>query len=243
MMKLSFRRMFRLLREKDYSLESGERQTGKSAPEIRYDHVARYRLAADYLAENLQSRTGLFGLDIFTGTGYGAQILSERLSCTVLGMDGSGESIAFANRYFSNPRLFYSHKLFPFELPEDSFDFITCFESMEHVEEYLAFLKQIARSTKDKGFLIVSTPNERLLTYSKKNSPFHHRHFTRDEFLRIMGAFPAFHLLDWYGQNIYRMKEGRPERALEETDMDISRREEGQILIYIFVKEEKSSGA
>jgi SAM-dependent methyltransferase len=234
--------MFRLLGGKDYSLQSGERQTGKSASEIRYDHIARYRLAADYLAESLGSRSGLFGLDIFTGTGYGAQMLSGRLSCTVLGVDGSEESIAFANRHFSNTKLFYSHKLFPFELPASAFDFITCFESLEHVQDYLEFLKQVVKSVKEGGFLLVSTPNERLLPYSKKNSPFHYRHFTRDEFLEIMGVSPAFRLLDWYGQNIYKMKEGKPERALEQSNMDISRKKEGQILIYIFVKEEKSSG-
>ena len=120
---------------KDYSLYSGERQTGKKLSEIRADHIKRYELVKKALECKFKDESNIFGLDCFCGVGYGSFLLSSHLSnVTVLGIDGSLEAVEFANKHYSNFRTFFSHKLYPFYLPKDCFDFIVSFESIEHIE-------------------------------------------------------------------------------------------------------------
>jgi len=146
--------------QRDFSLESGERQPGETLEEIRYDHRARYDFAVKYLKEHCRDEQLSFGLDAFCGNGYGTYILSTGLGCNMLGIDGSGDAVVFAARHYANEKTFYAHKAFPFQLPETTFDFITCYESLEHVEKASQLVKEIGKSLKKEGTLFLSVPNE-----------------------------------------------------------------------------------
>jgi len=215
----------------DFSLKSGERQTGKSIEEIRRDHVARYELALDFL-KSTRKRVEL-GLDIFAGTGYGAWLLASALNCHIWAIDGSREAVTFGETYFNHPAVLLAAKIFPFTLPPDTFDFICCFESMEHVRDEELFLTTICGSLKSRGFLFLSMPNQDLLPLDPARHRYHFRHIHHQEFIeRLRTTYPSLVLLDWFGQNVYNGEN----HALQAAEMNCFSKQEGQFLIFTLQK-------
>ena len=68
----------RMLGLKDYSLNSGERQTAKTLDGIRADHTARYLAAVEFLQQHYGNEP-IKGYDDFCGTGYGSYTRSTSL--------------------------------------------------------------------------------------------------------------------------------------------------------------------
>jgi len=222
---------------KDYSLHSGERQTGRTLQDIRRDHVARYELAERIIAgRTLRDAEGVC-FDIFCGNGYGTYLVAQRFpSLWVLGIDGSAAAIAQANECYSVPNSLFSHKLFPFTLPERTADFVLCFESLEHVAEDKSMLEQMLRSLKVGGVALVSVPNQELHSLDKNPHPFHFRHYTKHDFLSMLPA--GFALETWFGQNVY---EFTPEgvntfRLLAAEDMEVKEQTPGQVNIFLLFR-------
>lgn len=220
--------------ERDFSLHSGERQTGTSLADIRYDHRARYSYIADYLSSSGTIRENAFGLDIFCANGYGAYLVSETLNCVLLGVDASMEAIACANSHYSNGRTFFAHKAFPFQLPKAAFNFVICLESLEHVVDASDLLREISESVRPGGYLFLSTPNERLFSLAKNPDKFHCRHYTMPELLALVEEVTDLELLNWAGQNLYKMDDGIISCVLPDDLMHLKEREEGQLLFFVF---------
>jgi len=83
-------------------------------------------------------------------------------------------------------------------LPEASFDVVTCFEMIEHVnfETQCATLASAARLLRDDGILIISTPNPEVTSLYGEN-PYHLREMSREEFLELLSeSFAHIHMLD-----------------------------------------------
>jgi 2-polyprenyl-3-methyl-5-hydroxy-6-metoxy-1,4-benzoquinol methylase len=112
---------------KDYSLKSGERYPTLDLNLIGGDHLWRYGYVASRFEGNNKR---LSGADVFCGSGYGAMLMSQKMNATILAIDGSAEAIENANQKIHSPDIIFAAKLFPFELPESSFDFITSMESI-----------------------------------------------------------------------------------------------------------------
>jgi SAM-dependent methyltransferase len=161
---------------KDYSLKSGERYASLDLNLIGGDHLWRYQYIANRMAEEKRS---LFGADIFCGAGYGAMLMSQQLNASILAIDGSAEAIDTANKKLNAPNVIFAAKLFPFELPEETFDFIASLESMEHVKDFETFFWTLAKSLKTGGRLFISAPNENVWPYT--DYFWHYKHFTPDE--------------------------------------------------------------
>jgi ubiquinone/menaquinone biosynthesis C-methylase UbiE len=161
---------------KDYSLKSGERYSSLDLNLIGGDHLWRYQYIATRMAEQ---KRPLFGADIFCGAGYGAMLMSQQLDATILAIDGSAEAIDTANRKLSAPNVIFAAKLFPFELPEATFDFIASLESMEHVKDFETFFWTLAKALKKGGRLFISAPNENNMPYT--GYIWHYKHFRPDE--------------------------------------------------------------
>jgi 2-polyprenyl-3-methyl-5-hydroxy-6-metoxy-1,4-benzoquinol methylase len=221
-----------------FSLHSGERQTGLTLETIRHDHVARYRMVAEAIIATWDKPSALYGLDVFCATGYGARLIADTLFCPILGIDASEEAIAIANAHFSSPFNFYATKTFPFHLPRRAFDFVICLESIEHVADCDEFLVQTFGSLKAGGKLYLSTPNSAIWSLDKNPNPFHHRHFTRQEVIALVQRHaPRSRLVEWYGQNLYRMQDGHIVEPLPSEEMQLNRAQEGQILLFEFTVE------
>lgn len=223
-------------KERDFTLHSGERQTGETLGSIRRDHLARYEWAAGFLAGGLAHPESAFGLDIFSATGYGMFLISRNLGCCMFGVEGSSEAVAFANEHFRDDRLFYSHKMFPFSLPVSTFDFVTCFESLEHVDADEAFLRVVTDSIKPGGYLFLSVPNDAMQPLAKNPNEFHFRHYHHDDVVAMLEAKFEMELVTWFGQNMYQFNDGYRVGGLEESEMVLHEKTLGQVLVYLFRK-------
>ena len=145
---------------KNYSLNSGERQTAKSLAGIRRDHIARYELVLDYIKENTKTEN-INILDMFCGNGYGSFLISEEIkNAKFLSIDGSRDAVNLAKKHYKNKNIKYQQKFFPFSIKEENYDYVISLESIEHVRDDIAFLQTIYTALKKNGILFLSTPNE-----------------------------------------------------------------------------------
>ncbi|WP_244387758.1 class I SAM-dependent methyltransferase [Delftia lacustris] len=161
---------------KDYSLKSGERYSTLDLNLIGGDHLLRYRYAANR-AKEIYPRP--YGADIFCGSGYGAEILASTTQGSILAIDGSTEAIENANKKIHDPNIIWAAKLFPFNLPKETFDFITSMESLEHVKDFEAFFWVLSQSLKSGGTLFISSPHEEIMPYT--GYIWHYKHFLPEE--------------------------------------------------------------
>jgi 2-polyprenyl-3-methyl-5-hydroxy-6-metoxy-1,4-benzoquinol methylase len=221
---------------KDFSLNSGERQVATELSQIRFDHRVRYQLVLDVMQQN-ETLSEMNCLDIFCGNGYGAYMLaSSRPLLTVLALDGSDQAIELANNNYALPNIIFSVKRFPFTLPSHAFDYITCFESLEHVENDTALLNKIEHSLRKGGFVMVSVPNEECHSLSKNPHPFHFRHYLHAAFLNQLPQ--NFTVKKWWGQNVYEFDDNgvNTNTLLDEDLMRPIENKPGQVNIYLLQK-------
>lgn len=193
--------------EKDFSYQSGERQTATVLSSIRLDHSSRYKLAAAIASRHWNGRSEEAQvLDLFCGNGYGSQILANELKAYVTGIDGCKEAIAVASEHYSTPRTTFAMRRFPFELPSTQYDLITCFESLEHVEDPEHLFSLLAASLKPGGILFVSTPNEASIPFALNATWFRHhvKHFRDEEMLAMAAKQGDLRFAGRFGQKVYK---------------------------------------
>lgn len=175
---------------------TGERFTPECVREIWYEHMHRYAFAQP-LAR------GLRVLDAACGEGYGAALLASSAS-QVLALDISEQAVAHARARYGqmvNLRFDVADCTRLDALPAGSFDLITSFETLEHVQDQERMLDGFARLLAPEGLLLVSTPDK--YTYTDLTgviNEFHVRELYRDEFEALLAArFAAFRL---FGQKL-----------------------------------------
>jgi SAM-dependent methyltransferase len=168
--------------EHDFSLHSGERVTGIQTDHVPNDHLERYRFAAQFLQKLTPP---LVGADIFCGSGYGAEILASKLDAHLFAIDGSQEAIAQANHTYCNFNVLFAQKYFPFTLPNNLFDFVVSMESLEHVENGELFASMLASAIKPGGILIISAPNESVVSLPKNPYRWHFKHYEFEEVIAL----------------------------------------------------------
>ena len=169
------------------------------------EHIARYAFVKPHLK-------GCDVLDVACGTGYGSHALS-RLAKSVIGLDISSASIQFANQHYHSPNLKYivgDALALPF--PDQCFDAVVSFETIEHLSDQNAFLKEIRRVLKNNGTLFMSTPDREVIPLfminpSEYKNPFHVRELSKKEFADLLSKY--FTITLWYGQGRYL---GQPNR-------------------------------
>ena len=167
-----------------------ERQYG-ALEVIRVDHKARYHFAVNHLNEND------IVLDAACGCGYGSFILSGKAN-HVFSIDNSKEAIQYAKKHYYAHNISYLQQEMPVD-PEyilTPVDTTICFETIEHVLDPLTMLKQF-RNISEK--LICSVPNEEKMPFSQERFPFHHRHYTKQEFNELLVA-AGWRAIEWLGQ-------------------------------------------
>lgn len=191
------------------NLTSGERQTAGSIEMIRTDHTARYRLAAALLLDKHESCTGLNGLDLFCGNGYGSRLLHNQTGARIFGVDGSSQAIELAKSAYGNHRVVFSDHYYPFDVLPGVFDFVVCYESVEHVLDDMGFMSQIFSASQGPVFL--SVPAEETLPFDvhKGFFKFHHRHYTLEQIIKKCEQFTSHSLESVYGQTVYEFDKGK----------------------------------
>lgn len=173
---------------------TGERYTPECVREIRYEHVHRYVFARELVA-------GRRVLDAACGEGYGSALLAETAS-EVCGVDVSGEAIKHASERYSAPNLkFHQADCLALPFPDDEFDCVVSFETLEHLENHEGLLAEFRRVLRPGGFLLISTPDKAIYTDKQGNqNEFHVAELYRDEFESLLDRHFAVHRL--WGQKL-----------------------------------------
>lgn len=170
---------------------TGERVVpGLVDADLLNEHLARYRFAARFAS-------GASVLDAGCGTGYGAAELLR--ASKVVGVDASFEAVDHARMNFSRAGVHFLQAVcesLPFA--DGSFDLVTAFEVIEHLERWQDFLAEARRVLLPAGVLLVSTPNKAYYAEARGEAganPYHVREFEYREFESILSAvFPHVRL-------------------------------------------------
>ncbi len=163
-----------------------------SSPWLRNQHLARYRWAAGFAS-------GLRVLDAASGTGYGSRILRDAGAVHVTSMDLSGEASGLAFVRADASRLPARH---------GAFDLYVSFETIEHVEDPDALVREARRVLSAGGKFLCSTPNRDLLSpgltlRDRPRNPYHVREYSIGEFESLLAsAFPRVTLFGqtWFSE-------------------------------------------
>lgn len=136
-----------------------------------------YATHAERYLHFLPQLKGLEVLDAACGVGYGTHIIAESGAAKVTGLDVSDEALETANATFSHPNItFLKGDCIALPFVDNSFDAVTSFETIEHLNDPAKFLDEIARVLKPGGDLFLSCPNSltnSLSTIRKIDNPWH----------------------------------------------------------------------
>lgn len=154
----------------------GERQYGKYLADIRSDHVERYEQAAKRVIGEV--------LDVACGCGYGSYVLClKNNNVRVTGADISEEAIQYAKMHWRHHR----NKFLRWDLnsvaPKQKYDWLVCFETIEHLEDPKTFLKAASKVC---NRIICSVPNQDVIPFDPKRFDFHYRHYTPVEIMDLL---------------------------------------------------------
>jgi ubiquinone/menaquinone biosynthesis C-methylase UbiE len=153
-------------------------------------HLDRYRFAANRVK-------GKDVLDCACGTGYGVRLLHEEgEAANVIGVDIDEKTIEYAGKKHQVGNTHFVCAIAN-QLPiaDDSVDVITSFETIEHVPDDAALIKEFYRVLRASGVLIISTPNQ----WPLATAPFHVREYSRTSLIELLES--KFDCLELYNQN------------------------------------------
>lgn len=185
--------IIRKILEKDYS-GKGERQVSTTINGIRKDHVGRYKFVCQFINRN----DVVF--DCACGVGYGSFIMVEEVNLSkIIAVDKDRRAIEFAKKHYGSKKITYITKdLFRLNFPDNCFDCIVSFETLEHVNG-IALVNFFYRKLKEDALLIISTPNQDAQPFNRKDYNFHLRHYAPSEFSGLLTS-SGFEILGRYTQ-------------------------------------------
>lgn len=163
----------------DSELEfTGERMVpGKTAPRTFWDHIYRYRFACGFVKDRTV-------IDVACGEGYGAHAISVAGAAKVIGIDVDEPACDYAHRKYGIETM--CRNAIDTGLPPSSVDVVVSYETIEHIEEVDAFVRESARILKPGGTFIVSTPNREVYSEHGHHNDFHCSEMNRDEFQTVL---------------------------------------------------------
>ena len=138
---------------------------------IEAEHIARYAWAAQFA-------DGRRVLDAACGMAYGTAMLAAAGAKEVVGVDLDEDVIAEVSAAAPDATSFQVADLRKLPFADDEFDYVVCFEAIEHVADPGVVLDQLARVLRPDGLLVLSTPNRDVYT---PGNPFHLRELTPNE--------------------------------------------------------------
>jgi ubiquinone/menaquinone biosynthesis C-methylase UbiE len=165
---------------------------------IRFEHEARYNFAAQYAKAAVICECAC-------GSGLGTKRLIEAGAAYVYGFDISMDAL-FATQEMidrSVSSIGQSDSI-SLPLPDNAVDVYVSLETIEHVQDAHALLREATRVLKPGGLFICSTPNRSVTNPGKTitDKPwntFHVREYSLDEFDRLLAEY--FGHVEMFGLN------------------------------------------
>lgn len=167
-------------------------------PWVWFEHLARYEFGSRFVKDKVV-------VDCACGSGIGSEVFAKAGAKSVAAFDVSADEIEQARAKNTLPTLSFQYgSALDLAIEANSVDVYISFETIEHLEDDLRFLREVRRVLRPDGLFICSTPN-RLVTNpgtsltDKPWNRFHVREYGEDEFVaRLRSSFPQIRL---YGQN------------------------------------------
>jgi SAM-dependent methyltransferase len=166
---------------------------GQSGNRIEEDHFHRYEFARSFAK-------GKSILDIACGFGYGGPILMAAGATSYDGVDINEELVSNAKSTYGHTGARYHHGDIRHFSADRPFDLIVCFETIEHLRDYRAALRNLATLLDRNGLLLISSPNRPITSprarslHDTPENEFHTQEFTPPELdaeLRLAGLLPT----------------------------------------------------
>ena len=165
---------------------TGERVIpGQVETDLWNEHFSRYAFASTFAA-------GKRVLDMGCGSGYGSAELA-RTAEFVTGVDVSADAVDYAAAHYTLPNLaFAQHSCTLLPFPDSSFELITAFEVIEHLNNWRDLITEACRLLTPMGTFVVSTPNKLYYADQRKQAgpnPFHEHEFEFAEFKAALAEY------------------------------------------------------
>jgi len=124
-------------------------------------------------------------LEVGCGVGRGIAILSDHCD-QYTGIDKNEQLIGLLRQTYPGA-LFINQSVPPLEgIPSDTYDCVVAFQVIEHIENDDLFVRELHRVLKDKGQLIITTPN---IKRSLTRNPWHVREYTAEGLSVLMKRY------------------------------------------------------
>ena len=158
-------------------------------------HVAAYNFFKGYVA-------GKKVLEIGFGEGYGTYSLAETAR-EITGIDVSSALVEHARSKYQKENLYFLKAdagRLPF--PDGSFEVVLNSQVLEHVKDYMGFIRELHRVLKPGGTALAATPN-RVMMIDGVN-PYHYKEFSAKELdAALRKVFPEVAVWGLFGSERY----------------------------------------
>ncbi|MFC4764053.1 glycosyltransferase [Dyella koreensis] len=174
---------------------TGERFIPTEQGEIRLEHFHRYALARGLVA-------GKDVLDVACGEGYGSSILASQAR-SVVGVDISNEAVDHARATYGDASNleFRQGSAAALDLPDNAFDVVVSFETVEHLFEQEEMLAELRRVLRPSGILLMSSPNRPI--YSDAAGHHNEYHVKELDFIEFDALLKTqFPKIQYWGQRL-----------------------------------------
>lgn len=155
---------------------------GFSDPHTEESHITRYNFIADYVKNKVV-------LDIACGTGKGSLMIAQAGAAKVTGVDIDDDAVRYAQHRFPHPHLSFSvGNALDFK-GDDQYDVIVSFETIEHLPDVSAFLRNVNSLLKEDGVFFVSTPISAIPLDLKPRNTYHVQEWGLKKFQEVVSEF------------------------------------------------------
>lgn len=159
-------------------------------------------------------------LDYGCGSGYGSHRLASRCR-SIVGIDVAEDAVEYAKSKYQAENLQFLH-VRPAEegelpFPDGSFDTVTSFQVIEHVEDVPGYLREVSRVLRPGGVFVCATPDRstRLLKMQKPWNRWHVREFGLEDLKKVLSeSFASVEMMRMGGETeVLRIELRRTRRA------------------------------